>query len=106
MGWPRNKGLRLYYEPGNKTYLLVDHEDSDRGIYEAVGELYVDNNPERPALCSASAGPSHLYRKCKRASWDDMPEVWKTAMSSWIDGKPEDHRGLFRMSELPKPTAR
>ena len=94
MGWAKkNEGLRLYYERKAKTYLLVDPESMD-----GIGEVMIHNDPERPMLATTGVSHAHLYRKCRRASWDDMPPVWKTAMLYWLDKNPKEYRGLWRIA--------
>jgi len=70
MGWPKkNEEYRLYYEAGKKTYLLVSTKRICLdGSHEAVGELFIDNDPEDPSVCSTSVSPMHIYRKCKRVA--------------------------------------
>jgi hypothetical protein len=98
MGWSKNKGLRLYFERKGKSYLLVDTMNvTPRGFYEAIGEVLINNNPNSPMLCSTSAQPLYLYCKCRRASWDEMPPIWKRALRQWINGSPKKHRGLWRI---------
>lgn len=101
MGWPKNKGLRLYFERRDKTWLLVDTSQvNGRGNYDAVGELMEDPDPTDPWTVNTSVSPGHLYSKCRRASWDEMPQVWRGSLSGFISGGPEDHRGLWRV--IPK----
>ena len=107
MGWPKkNEGFRLYFERKNKTYLLVEiptpeQEQKNRMYYakgyEGIGELLVNNDPERPMLCTCNPSRDYLYKNCRRVSWDEMPEVWQNALAKWINGKPKDFRGLWRM---------
>lgn len=95
MGWPKkDEGFRLYLERKAKSYLLVEIP-----TYDSVGEMLIDNDPERPCLGSCNPDHSHLYKKCKRVSWDEMPEVWQKALAQWITGEPEDYRGLWRMGK-------
>lgn len=109
MGFPRKGSIRLYFEENDGTYLLVFHELSYNGTFEAVGELLTDNDPERPCLCSASVDRRYLgsWRSGKdtgvsRTSWSQMPKVWQDALAEWLDGPPEEHRGLWFMHELPR----
>lgn len=99
MGWPKkNEELRLYFERKNKTFLLIDINNiCPDGSYEAIGELMLDPDPTRPCLCSTSVSPIHLYRKCRRASWDEMPDIWKKTMKEWIVKEPEQYRGLWKI---------
>ena len=109
MGWPKkNEGFRLYFERASKAYLLVEIPEPEeleaerksghyRKGFEGVGEVLQNNNPENPCLASCNPSPEYLYKKCRRASWDEMPEVWQKALAEWINGKPEDFRGLWRM---------
>ena len=104
MGWPKNKGLRLYYERKGKSYLIVDtSEITPSNCYECIGEVMIENNPERPMLASSSASPGYLYSKCVRKSWSDMPKIWKDSFKDWLIGNPEDHKGLWKINQLPKP---
>jgi len=103
MGWPKDKGLRLYFERKAKSYLIVDHSLCNGcGNYDYIGELMIDNDPESPKLCTGSASLLYLYRSCRRASWSEMPEVWQRGLAEWIDGEPEAHRGLWRIEEVGK----
>lgn len=108
MGWARkNEGFRLYFERKDKTYLLVDipspqQQKLDRGScmdgsHSAIGEVMVNNDPDNPKLATTSVAPMHLYKKCRRVSWSDMPEVWQKALAEWIVGDPKDFRGLWKM---------
>jgi len=108
MGWPKkNEEARLYFERKTKSYLMVFLHDNDedkrsmRGNYEAIGELLIHNNPERPMLCSCSASPIHLYKKCRRVEWSDMPKVWQQEMKDYINGDPEEVRGLWKVGNQP-----
>ena len=107
MGWPKkNEGARLYFERAAKTYLLVFPDlVCTSGNLECVGEVMCHNNPENPRLASSSASPSYLYQKARRAQWDEMPQVWQENMSLWLNDRPEDIRGLWRMESLPKRIA-
>ena len=107
MGWPKkNEGFRLYFERKTKTYLLVEiptpEEARERrlaylgGTYNAVGEVLVENNPEHPCLATTNVHPMHLYKKCRRVEWRDMPDIWKRMLERWIDGEPRDYRGLWK----------
>ena len=99
MGWPKkNDGARLYYERKGKSYLLVfpDLKTPD-GAMEYVGEVMIDNNPERPMLASGSCSGLYLYHKCNRVQWSDMPEVWQQSLGEWLTDSPRDLRGLWKM---------
>ena len=109
MGWPKkNEGFRLYFERKAKTYLLVDiptpEEARERrlaylgGTYECIGEVLEHNNPENPCLATSSVSPMHLYKKCRRVQWSDMPEVWQKALAQWMNGEPKDYRGLWKVT--------
>ncbi len=101
MGWPKNKGLRLFFERKAKSFLLLDYgEFNCSGNIDGIGELMIDNDPERPMLCTCSAAPLYLYRNCRRASWSEMPTIWQSALAEWIEGEPSTHRGLWRMKEV------
>ena len=51
MGWPKNKGLRLFFERAKKTYLLIDTSAvCPDGAYECIGELYSDLRKYQRAL--------------------------------------------------------
>ena len=103
MGWPKKGALRLYYERKGKSYMVVDHSAAcPSGNLECVGELLIDNDPQRPMLCSSSASPGYLYSRCRRASWDEMPPIWQQALGNYLEGTPQDHRGLWRMEALEK----
>ena len=107
MGWPKkNEGFRLYFERKAKSYLLVDPDAviSGSNNCECIGEVLIQNDPERPCTASSSVSPMYLYKKCRRASWSEMPEIWQRALAEWMTGKPEDHRGLWRMKELVSKT--
>ena len=98
-GWPRkNEGLRVYYEGGQRAYLLMNPE-RERGSfdYEGVGEVMVDNDPSNPILAVTGISPMHIYQKCRRVEWSDMPEVWKSAFLEWLEREPEEIRGLWRL---------
>jgi len=108
MGWAKNDdGLRLYYERAKKVYLLVDVKtQKDRleaasfggdGSYEYIGEMYTENDPEKPCLASGSVGPDFLYRKCRRVAWSSIPAVWQEAFRPYITGSIKRHRGLERI---------
>jgi hypothetical protein len=110
MGWPKkNEGFRLYFERKAKTYLLIEIPDPEvleqerkqgyyRRGYEGVGEIMVHNDPESPKLASCNPSDMHLYRKCRRVQWSDMPQVWQDALASWINGDPKDFRGLWKVA--------
>lgn len=101
MGWPRkNEECKLYYESGTKTYLLcfIEHETSVFNL-EAVGESLIDNDPEKPNLCETQVSPMHIYQKCKRVQWDEMPQIWQEKLGEYINGDPKDCRGLWRIKE-------
>jgi hypothetical protein len=99
VGWPRkNANEKLYFERKAKAYLMV-FLDEETGRYEGVGELCVDNDPERPKLCSCGPSPMYLYRKCRRVSWGDMPKVWQDAFRPWLNVEPEECRGFWRIGE-------
>jgi hypothetical protein len=96
MGWPRkNEGLRVYFERKEKSYLLYDPVN-----HEGVGEVLVDNNPQKPMLASTSVSPIYLANHCKRVQWDEMPEVWQHALQSWLSDNPKNYRGLWRMKTI------
>jgi hypothetical protein len=101
MGWPKkNEDFRLYYEAGSKTYLLVSMgETCPDGCREAIGELLIDNDPEKPNLCSTSVSSMHIYKKCKRVQWDEMPQVWQDKLGEYINGDPKTCRGLWRIKK-------
>ena len=109
MGWPKkNEGFRVYLERKAKSYLLVciptPEEERERrlaylgGTYDGVGEVMCDNNPERPCVASCNVAPMHLYKKCRRVQWSDLPKVWQDALAEWMNGSPEDYRGLWKVS--------
>jgi hypothetical protein len=101
MSWPKTKGLRLYLQRKDKSYLLVDLDQQCLdGSYECIGETLVDNDPKKPMLSSSSCSSLFLYKKCRRVSWSDMPRVWKGALRKYIVGSPKKHRGLWRMQEI------
>ena len=107
MGWPKkDEGMRLYFERKAKSYLLLtDLKPDYQGNLGGLGELYIDNDPDTPHLCNGMVSPEHIYKKCRRASWSDLPEVWKKAfMDHWFNlepkESPKDYRGLWRMDEL------
>jgi hypothetical protein len=111
MGFPKkNDEMRLYLERKDKTYLLVLQGEEFRtpdGCQEAIGELMMHPDPENPKLCSCSVSPMHLYKKCKRVSWSEMPEVWQDAFRThYLDQEPaidpKDVRGLWRVEEFGK----
>ena len=105
MGWPKkDERLRLYFERKAKTYLLIDLDESKEGqkalstvAYWGIGEVLIDNNPERPCLATTSVSAMHLYKKCRRAQWSDMPEVWQQALGEWLTEPPENYRGLWKV---------
>jgi hypothetical protein len=109
MGWPKkDEGFRLYFERGAKTYLLVEISTPEdlkrerengyfRTYFDGVGEILIHNNPDRPNLAPTQVSNMHIYKKCKRVEWSDMPEVWQQALAEWINGKPEDFRGLWKV---------
>ena len=98
MGWPKkDERMRIYFERKAKAYLLYDPETED-----GIGEILVDNDPNRPMLNTTGISPVFLYQKCRRVSWNDVPEVWRRALGYWLIDKPEDYRGLWRMNEQPK----
>ena len=101
MGWPKkNEDFRLYYEAGAKTYLLVSMgEKCPDGSREAIGELLIDNDPEKPKPCTTAVSDMHLYKKCKRVQWDEMPQVWQDALGEYITGAPKTCRGLWRIKK-------
>lgn len=113
-GWPKkDEGFRAYYErpskDGNGSYLLVDiptpeereqWRNCSRGDYDGIGEVLVDNDPESPNLASTGVSVFFLYKCCRRVSWDELPEVWQNAFREWMNGNPEDYRGLWRMPQL------
>lgn len=95
MGWPKkNERLRLYFERKPKSYLLYDPETQ-----EGIAELLIDNDPNDPTLCTTTVSPIYLYQKCRRASWNDLPKVWRDAFKGYLVDEPEDYRGLWRMNE-------
>jgi hypothetical protein len=97
MGWPkRNERLRVYLERKAKSYLLYDPVDKF-----GIGEVLIYNDPENPTLATTGISLSHIHTKCRRVSWDDMPEVWRNAFRGWLTDSPEDYRGLWRMEERP-----
>jgi len=109
MGWPKsNEGFRLSDEREAKTYLLVEVPDKEelkrerengyyRKYFDGVGEVRTNNDPENPCLAQTQVGNMHTYKKCKRVEWSEMPEVWQKAMAEWINGSPEDYRGLWKV---------
>ena len=98
MGWPKkNEGCRVYLERKAKSYLLVFVDDRNSGDYEAVGEVNIDNDPDKPCPGSTAVSSLHLYSKCQRVAWTDLPEIWKNCLSEWIYGLPKDHRGLHKV---------
>lgn len=101
MGWPRkNEGVRLYFERRGKSYLLVfqgKEYTNYQNMQECIGELLINNNPERPMLCTSSVSPNYLYSNCRRASWDEMPEIWKNSLQECLHQNPEEIRGLWRI---------
>ena len=109
MGWPKkNEEMRLYYERGDRTYLLVmvDKEHmAHNGCHEGVGEVMSHPDPDNPQLATTSVSPIHIYRKCHRVSWMEMPEVWQDAFRQWLTVDPGEIRGLWRMEELDPAVA-
>ena len=103
MGWPRkNADVRLYYERKSKTYMLVDFGLRNCfGNYEYVGEVMTYNNPEVPKLGTGSTCPQYLHNHCRRAQWDEMPEVWRRALANTLNAPPEMYRGLWRIGQQP-----
>lgn len=100
MGWPKkNEEMRLYLEKKAKSYLLVFLGNEYRcpnGSQEAVGELMIDNDPDNPKLCNCSVSPMHIYKKCRRVEWSEMPEVWQNALQSWLNVPANEIIGLFK----------
>jgi len=95
MGWTRAPGLRLYFERKDKSYILVDTSCMNLdGSFESVGNVVARSSPN---LCTTSCSREYLYTKCRRASWDEMPEEWKAAMATWVVEQPEKHRGLWKL---------
>lgn len=103
MGWPRKEErLRLYFERKAKTYLLIDVDSKKERPdcnYDAIGELMIDNDPEKPCLCTTAASDDHLYRHCRRVAWNEMPEIWQKAFANYLTDPPEKYRGLWRHNE-------
>jgi hypothetical protein len=104
MGWPKkDSGLRLYFERKPKSYMLVDFSCvCPDGALGCIGEVLVDNDPDKPQLATSSCTRMYLYRHCRRVAWEDMPPVWQKALQEWIEGPLESHRGLRRMSVSKK----
>jgi len=103
MGWPKkNEFYRLYYERKNKTYLLVEVLNDSRnpdGSYQAYGELLINNDPDKPTLCETSVSPMHIYKKCRRVSWKDVPGVWQKAFLDRMSFPPEMIRGFWKIGD-------
>lgn len=94
MGWPKkNEGLRVYLEKKGKSYLLYDPETR-----EGIGEIMINNDPDRPMLASTGVSPMYLYRHCRRVDWNELPDIWKISLGEWLQDKPENYRGLFRIN--------
>lgn len=103
MSWPRkNDGMRLYKQnDGNGFMLLIPDEEF------AVANVLAE--PE-PSLCGC-AYPTSLYllNRCKRVSWNDLPNDWKQAFQHYLAPKfegdedlladPTKIRGLWRIGE-------
>lgn len=72
------------------------------GSFEAVGELLIYNDPERPMLCGTSVHPMYIHNKTRRVSFDEMPEAWQNAYRMYLNQgeptPPESIRGLWRVS--------
>lgn len=102
MGWPKkNEGFRLYFERKAKTYLILEPDErSYDGNYPGVAEVMTNNDPDRPCLGTTGVSDSFLYSHCRRASWAEMPPVWRAALASWMTEPPEKHRGLWRIGEM------
>lgn len=110
MGWPKkNETFRLYYERKNKTYLMVSINERHEGTsylscarvscYEAVGELMQEPDPKAPWPCTTSVSPMHLYMKCRRVSWNELPKIWKDSFNSYLELPPQMVRGFWRIGE-------
>lgn len=102
MGWPKkDEGLRLYFERKTKSYLILDPEKNyGKYCYSGVAEVMTNNDPDNPCLGTTEISGDHLYHHCRRASWVELPPVWQNALAQWIEGKPEDYRGLWRINEM------
>lgn len=99
MGWPRkNEECRLYKERKGAYLLVFLGDKCPDGSYEAVGEVLIDNDPNVPRLASTSVSTWHLYSKCKRVQWSDIPEQWQKALKEWLVGNPKDIRGLWKIN--------
>jgi len=100
MSWPKkNEEYRLYLERGKKSYLLMDVDNvTPSGNHEAIGEVLIENDPNKPTLCGTQVCPTHIYRKCKRVQWDEMPEVWQKALGEYLED-PKEYRGLWRIKK-------
>jgi hypothetical protein len=102
MGWPRkNESCRLYFEKGDKSYMLVIVENGKnaRGHYEVIANFQAS---PLPCLCSSSTSDEYLRNCCRRVSWSDLPRIWQNAflmLMDW-DAKPEEIRGFWKMTTL------
>jgi len=103
MGWPKkNQEAKLYYERKAKTYLLVflNHESMFSNL-DAVGEVYINNDPEQPALAGTTVSPAYISDNwLPRVQWDELPEVWQKSFKEWFNGKPENIRGFWRVENF------
>lgn len=100
MAWARkNETFRLYYERLTQSYLLVDVSGtSPLGNYSAIGSYSFGSS--KPSLASTGVAPSYLRNRCKRVSWDELPRQWQQAFRRWLNVKPKDVRGFWRLTTV------
>jgi len=108
MGWPKKcEEYRLYYERKKKTYLLVVICKERHSNHSCIGELMINNDPERPCLFHGECSEAYIRDNwLKRVQWDEVPEVWRQAFkAAHFDiepiEKPETIRGLWRVGCVP-----
>ena len=83
---PKDERVRFYREP-HDVYLLVlvGNGKSPSGMYDCIGEVRYPGDVERPALASSQVSPNYLRHRCKRVTWDELPEVWQREFERYIE---------------------
>ncbi len=77
---------KLYREP-NGVYLLVFTGNglSAGDMYDCIGELHYPGDVGHPVLASSQVSPDYLRHRCKRVTWDELPETWRQAFKPYLE---------------------